>query len=75
MRKVLGLALVALGVLGLVYRGFSYTKETHDAQLGPIELQLKEKERVEVPVWLSVSAVALGAGLLALDARRPRGSR
>ena len=72
-RKILGLVLVALGVLGLVYRGFSYTKETHETKLGPLALELKERERVEVPVWLSVTAVALGTGLLAWGARRPRG--
>lgn len=62
--KIAALALVVAGVLGLVYGGFSYTKDTHDAKLGPIELSVTEKERVNVPVWAGVIAIAAGAGLL-----------
>jgi len=69
-KKIVGLALVALGVLALVYGGFSYTKETHDTKLGPVELSLKEKERVNVPVWAGVAAIAVGAAVLVVDRRR-----
>jgi len=62
--KIAALALVLAGVLGLVYGGFSYTKDTHEAKLGPIELSVKEKERVNVPVWAGVISIAAGAGLL-----------
>ena len=43
--------LTVAGVLGLVYGSFSYTKKTHEAKLGPIELSVKEKQTVNVPVW------------------------
>jgi hypothetical protein len=62
--KLLGLALIVIGVLGLVYGSFSYTKETHEAKLGPLEMSVKEKETVAVPVWAGVAAVAAGALLL-----------
>jgi hypothetical protein len=63
--KVLGIVLLALGILALVYGGFSYTRETHEARLGPLEIELKEKKRVPVPVWAGVAlAVAGGAALL-----------
>jgi len=62
--KIAALALVVAGVLGLVYGGFSYTKDTHDTKIGPIELSVKEKERVNVPVWAGVISIAAGAGLL-----------
>ncbi len=68
--KIAALALVLAGVLGLVYGGFSYTKDTHDAKLGPIELSVKEKERVNVPVWAGVIAIAAGAGLLLFGSKR-----
>jgi hypothetical protein len=68
--KILGIVLIAAGVLGLVYRGFTYTKETHEAKLGPLELQLKEKETVNVPVWAGVGAIVVGAALLLVPARR-----
>ncbi len=62
--KIVGALLIAAGVLGLVYGGFSFTKETHDIKLGPIELSVKEKESVNVPVWAGVGAIVAGAALL-----------
>ncbi|HSL92139.1 MAG TPA: hypothetical protein VK863_05785, partial [Candidatus Limnocylindrales bacterium] len=62
--KVVAIILIVAGTLGLVYGGFSYTKETHDAKLGPLELSVKEKETVNIPVWAGVGAIAAGAVLL-----------
>ncbi|HEY0818045.1 MAG TPA: hypothetical protein VGD46_04650 [Rhizobacter sp.] len=62
--KMLGAALIAAGVLALVYGGFTYTKNTHDVKLGPIEFSVKEKESINVPVWAGVAAIAGGAALL-----------
>ena len=47
------------GILALVYGGFSYTKETHEAKIGPIELSVKDKQTVNVPVWAGVGAIVL----------------
>jgi hypothetical protein len=62
--KTAGLALVILGVLALIYGGFTYTKKTHDADLGPIKIQAKEKEHVNVPIWVGVAAIIGGALVL-----------
>jgi TRAP-type C4-dicarboxylate transport system permease small subunit len=62
--KVLALVLIVAGVLGLAYGSFSYTKETHEANVGPINLSIKDKETVNVPVWAGVVAVVIGGGLL-----------
>ncbi|WP_140627261.1 hypothetical protein [Methylibium rhizosphaerae] len=64
-KRIVGIVLIAAGVLGLLYGGFSFTKETHTAKLGPLELSVDEKERVNVPVWLSVGSVVAGVVLLA----------
>jgi hypothetical protein len=64
--KLVGVLLIALGVLGFVYGDFSFTKATHDAKLGPIEFSVKEKQTVEVPVWASSLAVIAGVALLLL---------
>lgn len=69
-RKILAVLLLAAGVLVLVYRGFSYTKESHNAKLGPLEFKLKEKGRVEIPVWAGVALVVAGAGLLLVPSRK-----
>lgn len=67
---ILGVLLLVGGILALVYGGFSYAKETHDAKLGPLELAVTERERVEVPQWLGVAAVVAGGALLYLGGRR-----
>ena len=72
MRKALALALIILGVLALVYRGFSYTRERHEAHLGPLDLRVDEKKRVDVPVWAGVIAIAGGVVLLLGDGRSPK---
>jgi hypothetical protein len=59
-----GIILITLGALSLVYGGFSYTEDSHKADLGPIELRVNERERVNVPVWVGVGAIVIGAGLL-----------
>ena len=68
--KIVALALIAAGVLGLIYGGFSYTKETHEAKIGPIEMTMKEKESVNVPVWAGVGAIVAGAALLLVGGRK-----
>jgi hypothetical protein len=67
--KLVGIVLIAAGVLGLIYGSFSYTKDTTAVKLGPIELSVKEKETVNIPVWGGVGAIVVGA-LLLVGARR-----
>jgi uncharacterized membrane protein YidH (DUF202 family) len=68
--KIVGLILIAAGIMALVYGSFSYTKETHQAKLGPLELQVKEKETVNIPVWAGVGAIVVGAALLLVPAKK-----
>ena len=68
--RIAALALIVAGALGLAYGGFSYTRETHDVKLGPIELSVKEKKNVNVPMWAGVGAIVLGGVLLVLGARK-----
>jgi hypothetical protein len=67
--RFVAIVLVGAGALALVYGGFSYTKETHQAKLGPIEFSVKEKERVNVPVWVGLGAVLLGGAMLLVGSR------
>lgn len=62
--KTLAIVLVIAGALGLMYGSFTYTKDSHDAKLGPIELSVKDKETVNIPVWAGVGAVLIGGILL-----------
>jgi hypothetical protein len=68
--KILGIALIVAGALSLAYGGFSYTRESHDVKLGPIQFSVKEKETVSVPVWAGLGAVGAGVLLLLAGGRR-----
>ena len=68
--KLLAIALIVLGVCGLAYGSFSYTKDTTAVKLGPIELAVKEKQTVNVPVWAGVAAIAAGVALLVMGSRK-----
>ena len=58
-------SLILAGGLGLLYGGFTYTQETHQAVLGPIELTVQDKQTVNIPLWASIGAIVVG-GLLVL---------
>ncbi|MFN3398181.1 MAG: LPXTG cell wall anchor domain-containing protein [Sulfurimicrobium sp.] len=62
--KMLAIALIVAGGLALAYGGFTYTKETHQTKLGPIELSVKDTETVNIPIWAGVGAIVAGAFLL-----------
>jgi hypothetical protein len=62
--KIAAVVLIVAGVLGLAYGSVSYTKETHEAKLGPIEMSVKEKQIVNVPVWAGVGAIVIGGVIL-----------
>ena len=68
--KIAAIVLIAAGVLGLAYGSFTYTKETHDAKVGPLELSVKDKETVNIPVWAGVGAIVLGGGLLLVGGKK-----
>lgn len=70
MSKIVAVVLIVAGVLGLVYGSFSYTKETHEAKLGPIEFSVRDKETVNVPVWASVGTIAVGGLLLLFGSKK-----
>ena len=68
--KIVGIVLVLVGLVGFFTGGFSFTKDTTAAKIGPIELTVKEKESVNIPQWLSLGAVALGAVVLVAGFRK-----
>lgn len=68
--KMTAIVLIVAGALALAYGGFTYTRETHDADLGPIHMSVKDKERVNIPMWAGVGAVALGGVLLVVGLKR-----
>lgn len=62
--RIVALGLIIAGALALAYGGFTYTKENHQANIGPLQLNVKEKETVNIPVWAGIFAVVAGGVLL-----------
>jgi hypothetical protein len=69
--KMVAIALIAAGVLALLYGGFTYTKDTHEMKIGPIEMSIKDKETVNIPIWAGVGAIVIGGLLLVFGNRKP----
>ena len=68
--KLVGILLIAAGAIGLIYGSFSYTKDTSAVKLGPLELTVKEKDTVNVPVWAGIGAIVVGAALLVMGGKK-----
>jgi len=68
--KIVGIVLIVAGAAALAYGGFSYTKETHNAEIGPLKLSVKEKEQVNVPQWAGIGAIVVGVVLLVLPSKK-----
>ena len=64
--RILAVLLIVAGILGLMYGGFTYTKETHNAKIGSFEMSFKDKETVNIPAWAGAGAIVAGAVLLLL---------
>lgn len=65
--KIIAIALITGGTLGLIYGSFSFTKETHDVDLGALSFSVDEKAYVNVPIWAGISGIIIGAGMLAFS--------
>ncbi len=67
--NLVGIVLIVLGVLGLGYGNFSFTKKTHEAKIGPLELSVNEKQTVNIPGWAGGAAIVVGVVLLVAGGR------
>ena len=68
--KIVGIALILSGALGLAFGGFSYTKDTTVVKLGPLEISAKEKQTINVPLWAGLGAIVVGGLLLVLGGKK-----
>ena len=68
--RIVGIALIVAGVLGLAYGGFSFTKETHEATLGPLKLSVQDRQTVDVPTWAGIGSIVIGGMLLVFGGKR-----
>ena len=68
--RIAGIILIVGGLAGFFTGGFSFNQDRTAAKIGPIELTVTEKKSVNIPQWLSLGAVVLGAIVLVLGSRK-----
>jgi hypothetical protein len=68
--RIMAIVLIVAGIVALMYGKFSYTKETHDIKLGPLEMSIAEKQTVNVPVWAGILAIVGGGVLLIYGSKK-----
>jgi uncharacterized membrane protein YdcZ (DUF606 family) len=68
--RIIAIALIVAGALGLLYGGFSYTRDTSAVKVGPVELLVKDRETVNIPMWAGVAAIVAGGLLLVLGGKK-----
>ena len=68
--RIFAVLLIVAGGLALAYGGFSYTKDTHKATIGPVELSVKDTQTVNIPEWVGVGGIVVGVALLLFGSRK-----
>ena len=68
--RMLALVLMIAGVVALAVGSFSYTRDKTELKLGPMELSVKERKTVDVPVWAGIAAIVVGGVLFVFGGRR-----
>jgi multidrug transporter EmrE-like cation transporter len=68
--KMVGVVLIVAGVAALAFGGFSFTKETHRAEIGPLKLSVQENQNVNIPSWAGLAAIIAGVVLLVVPTKK-----
>jgi hypothetical protein len=68
--RIVGILLIVAGLAGLIFQQFSYTRDAAEAKLGPLELSVKERKTVNIPLWASLAAIGAGVVVIVAGGRR-----
>lgn len=68
--KIAAIVLILGGIFSLANNGFTYTKDTETAKIGPVEISVAEKKTVNVPMWAGIGMIALGGGVFLFESRK-----
>lgn len=67
--RLLGVILIILGALAIAYKGITYEKTEQIAKVGPLDLNAKKQETLEIPPWVGAIGIGVGALLLVAGGR------
>ena len=69
-KRLVGVVLIVVGILGVVYGGFTYTSKEKAAEIGPVEIQVEKENKVNVPMWAGVVVLVAGVVLVSTGGKR-----
>jgi hypothetical protein len=67
---LIGMALIALGLIALVYQGITYTTREKVVDLGPLKITAQKEKTIPLPPILGGLALAGGIVLVVVAARK-----
>lgn len=70
--RTFGVILIVLGIAGLIYSGFTYTKKEKVLDVGPLEVQADKKETVSWPTIVPAVLLVGGVVILLTGKKRAR---
>jgi UDP-N-acetylmuramyl pentapeptide phosphotransferase/UDP-N-acetylglucosamine-1-phosphate transferase len=68
--RIAGIVLIVLGLVGVLWGGFSWTREKTVVDLGPIQARAQERRTIPIPPVAGGIAIVAGVVLLVVPARR-----
>lgn len=66
---IIGIILVLLGIVALIFGGFSFVQEETVIELGPLDVQAEERETIPLPPILGAISLIGGILLIASGSR------
>lgn len=67
---IVGAVLLVLGIGALSYGGFNYTEDHTALKMGPLQVDVEQDKRLNVPVWAGVALTVVGGVLVLVGAAR-----
>ena len=68
--KTVGVILIVAGIVMLIFRSFTYTKEQKVVDLGPLQISEKQKETINWPIYAGAVAVIAGIAVVLIDKKK-----
>ncbi len=68
--KNAGIGLIVIGIVMLVWSGFTYTTRENVVDMGPLQVNVDKKERVNFPPYVGAIVAVIGIVLVVSDKRK-----
>jgi hypothetical protein len=70
--RIIGIALIVLGAIGLIWGGITYTRHRDTVTMGPMSVTVQQRDTLPISPLLSGVALIAGIALLVAGPKRTR---